>query len=201
MPLVGEKWSLEIVLTIMLGFTCIASSAYAEEAMHHELPHHRLGLFVGGGFERDSHSHEESGTAIGLDYEIKFSDLKPHEARPIFKYAKRMTVVGEQLLLKDGEDNESLYLILEGECRVEKNGQDVATLAAGHFVGELSFLSGDVVSADVIASNQTRLMFWDKRSLAPLFKRQGLYESYFNSVCSLDVANKLRTMTAAGVSS
>ena len=136
-----------------------------------------------------------------LAYEIKFSDLKPHEARPIFKYAKRMTVVGEQLLLKDGEDNESLYLILEGECRVEKNGQDVATLAAGHFVGELSILSGDVVSADVIASNQTRLMFWDKRSLAPLFKRQGLYESYFNSVCSLDVANKLRTMTAAGVSS
>jgi hypothetical protein len=70
----GNKWSLEIVSTIMLGFTCIASSAYAEEATHHELPHHQLGLFVGGGFERDSHSHEEGGTAIGLDYEIKFSE-------------------------------------------------------------------------------------------------------------------------------
>jgi len=39
-------------------------------------------------------------------------------------------------------------------------------------------------------------MFWDKDSLAPLFKRQGLYESYFHSLCSLDVAGKLRTMTA-----
>jgi hypothetical protein len=39
-------------------------------------------------------------------------------------------------------------------------------------------------------------MFWDQGSLAPLFKRQGLYESYFHALCSMDVAGKLRTMTA-----
>ena len=53
------------------------------------------------------------------------------------------------------------------------------------------------VSADVIAARETKLMFWDKGSLAPLFKRQGLYESYFHSLCSMDVAGKLRTMTAS----
>ena len=77
-----------------------------------------------------------------------------------------------------------------------KNGAGIAELGPGHFVGELSFLSDHAVSADVIAARETRLMFWDKDSLAPLFKRQGLYESYFHSLCSLDVAGKLRTMTA-----
>jgi len=42
-------------------------------------------------------------------------------------------------------------------------------------------------------------MYWDKQSLAPLFKRQGLYEAYFYSLCSIDVAGKLRTMTTGSV--
>lgn len=134
-------------------------------------------------------------------YDLKFSDLKPYEVRPIFKYATRTTLDAETLLLQDGGSNDSLMLILEGKCRVLKNGQEVAVLGPGHFVGELSFLSGDEVSADVFAEKGTRLMSWNKRSLAPLFKRQGLYESYFNSLCSLDVAGKLRAMTVGSTAS
>ena len=103
--------------------------------------------------------------------------------------------------MKDGESNESLILILEGNCRVLKDQVGVAVLGPGHFVGELSFLSGHPVSADVIAEKGARLMSWDKKDLAPLFKRQGLYESYFNSLCSLDVAGKLRAMTAGTTTS
>jgi hypothetical protein len=131
-----------------------------------------------------------------LAYRIKFSDLKPYEVRPIFKYARRMTVAAGQVLLRDGAQNQSLFLILEGDCKVVKNGAGIAVLGPGHFVGELSFLSDHAVSADVIAARETKLMFWDKGSLAPLFKRQGLYESYFHSLCSMDVAGKLRMMTA-----
>jgi CRP-like cAMP-binding protein len=87
-------------------------------------------------------------------------------------------------------------LILEGECRVLKNEVEVAILGPGHFVGELSFISDHVVSADVITAGEAKLMSWNKHALAPLFKRQGLYESYFYSLCSLDVAGKLRKMTA-----
>jgi len=136
-----------------------------------------------------------------LAYELKFSTLKPWEVRPIFKYASRSSLDDEQLLLRDGESNESLILILEGSCKVLKDQAEVAVLGPGQFVGELSFLSGHPVSADVIAEKGTRLMSWDKKALAPLFKRQGLYESYFNSLCSLDVAGKLRAMTAGRTAS
>ena len=133
-----------------------------------------------------------------LAYELKFSDLKPYEVRPVFKYAKNRSLEAGHMLLQDGQQNQTLFLILSGECRVEKDGKQVALLGPGHFVGELSFLTRHEVSADVVTATATKMMSWDKQSLAPLFKRQGLYESYFNSLCSVDVAGKLRTMTAAG---
>ena len=129
-------------------------------------------------------------------YEIMFSDLKPHEARPIFKYATRERVEAGHILLRDGDRNRTLYLILEGQCRILKNGVEVALLDQGQFVGELSFISGEAVSADVVTAGNVKLMSWNKEELAPLFRRQGLYEAYFYSLCSLDVAGKLRTMTA-----
>jgi CRP-like cAMP-binding protein len=69
-------------------------------------------------------------------------------------------------------------------------------MISGEFVGELSFISGDVVSADVICAVPTELMAWERDALEPLFKRQGLYKSYVHSLCSVDIAHKLRRMTA-----
>jgi len=131
-----------------------------------------------------------------LAYEIKFSDLKPHEARPIFKVAERLSVPAGSQLLKEGERNDKLFLILEGDCRINKGGAEVALLQPGHFVGELSFLSDDIVSADVFATEDVRLMAWDKSRLGPLFKQHALYESYFYSLCSIDIAGKLRATTS-----
>lgn len=130
-----------------------------------------------------------------LAYDIKFAELKPYEVRPIFKYAKHETVEAGHILLQDGQKNQTLFLILQGKCRVLKNGIEVAVLGEGHFVGELSFLSDEAVSADVVTEGNAILMSWNKHDLAPLFKRQGLYEAYFYSLCSLDVAGKLRAMT------
>ncbi len=133
-------------------------------------------------------------------YELKFSDLKPHEARPIFKYAERVSLPPGTPFLKEGEENDCLYLILEGDCSVLKNGREVALLKPGHFVGELSFIGNDPVSADVVTAGEAKLMFWDRNRLGPLFRSHALYESYFHSLCSHDVAGKLRTLTAAHAS-
>jgi hypothetical protein len=58
---------------IMLGFA--SSAAFSEEDVgHHKYPHHHLALFAGGGFERDKNGHEEHGAALGLEYEIRYSE-------------------------------------------------------------------------------------------------------------------------------
>jgi hypothetical protein len=134
-----------------------------------------------------------------LAYDLKFSTLKRYEIRPIFKSAKRRSLEAGGKLLADGDENDLLFLILEGSCKVIRNNAEIALLKPGEFVGELSFMNDFVVSADVIAAQDTRLMVWDEQSLTHLFKHQGLYESYFNSLFSVDVASKLRTRTAGSV--
>ena len=131
--------------------------------------------------------------------QLKFSDLKPREAATIFKLARHLRLSESETLLKDGEKNDCLFLIVNGSCRILKNGNEITVLDAGEFVGELSFISGDVVSADVISAGTTQIMAWDRHALEPLFKRQGLYKSYVHSLCSEDIAHKLRRMTVAHV--
>jgi hypothetical protein len=66
-------WSAAAVSTIMLGFTAVDASAN-EEVAHHEYPHHHVALFVGAGTEHDEKGHEENGSALGIEYEIQFSN-------------------------------------------------------------------------------------------------------------------------------
>ena len=140
---------------------------------------------------RRTHFDEEEELAR----QLKFRELRPHELRPIFKCAARRSLVDGEPLLSEGQENSTLFLILEGQVHVRKRGTEVARLGQGDFVGELSFVSREPVSADVLADGAVRLMAWDREGLQPLFKRQGLYESYFHSLCGLDVAGKLRKLT------
>ncbi len=60
------------VLTILFSLGC--SGAFASEATgHHEYPHYHVAIFAGAGLERDG-DHEENGSALGLKYEVKWSE-------------------------------------------------------------------------------------------------------------------------------
>jgi hypothetical protein len=128
-------------------------------------------------------------------HKLKFSDLKPHEISPILKLAQRMDLEDGAILLKDGESNHCLFLVVEGRCNILKNGNQIALLESGEFAGELSFVSGEVISADVVSAGNTRIMYWDREALEPLFNKHGLYKSYLHSLCSIDIAQKLRRLT------
>jgi hypothetical protein len=128
-------------------------------------------------------------------YREKFYELDPHEVVPIFKHSRRVSVEEEHALLKDGQTNEALYLLVSGRCRIDKNGQEVASLGTGDFIGELSFISDEPVNADVVALPGAELMRWNKSDLQPLFDKHGLYKAFFYSLFSEDIAQKLRAMT------
>jgi hypothetical protein len=60
------------VLTVLLGLACCNAFA-SEESGHHEYPHHHAAIFAGAGFEREG-DHQEDGSALGLKYEVKWSE-------------------------------------------------------------------------------------------------------------------------------
>ncbi len=59
-------------LTVLSGLLCCEAFA-SEETGHHQFPHHHVAIFAGAGLERHG-DHEEDGAALGLEYEVKWSE-------------------------------------------------------------------------------------------------------------------------------
>jgi NTE family protein len=82
---------------------------------------------------------------------------------------KRMLLPGGQILFRENEAADSLYIVISGCLGVVVRGSDgrdvlVAQIAAGETVGEMGFLDGGVRSATVEALRDTELLKFDKAS-------------------------------------
>ena len=71
-------------------------------------------------------------------------------------------------LVRQGERPDVLKLLLEGEARVERDGDVVATLGRGDFVAEMSLLSGEPASANVFVDKPVAFVSWSRRKLDTL---------------------------------
>jgi len=63
-----------------------------------------------------------------------------------------------ETIVRAGEPGEELYVILEGEVRVERDGRTRRTLGAGDFFGEIAVLTGGIRTADVVAADAVRCL-------------------------------------------
>ncbi|GMQ97161.1 MAG: hypothetical protein BMS9Abin15_0859 [Gammaproteobacteria bacterium] len=76
-----------------------------------------------------------------------FADTPPHEFEIIAALLKPRTIPASNLIIRQGDIGDSLFLIARGVVRVvrEHNGeeQDLATLLAGDFFGEMALLHGE----------------------------------------------------------
>ncbi|HEX3503027.1 MAG TPA: patatin-like phospholipase family protein [Xanthobacteraceae bacterium] len=89
---------------------------------------------------------------------------------------QRMFLPGGQILFRENEIADSLYIVLSGCLGVVvrgSNGHDVlvARVAAGETVGEMGLLGGGVRSATVEALRDTELLKFDKASYEDLLLR------------------------------
>jgi putative ABC transport system ATP-binding protein len=81
-----------------------------------------------------------------------FKTLTPNELTHVAeRMSKRHYMPGEPVV-QEGEAGHELFLISEGEVRIERDGSEVARLGAGEFFGELALLSGNPRNATVVAT-------------------------------------------------
>ena len=82
------------------------------------------------------------------------------------------------VLIEQGSQNDSMYLVLEGELGVHLDQVDndpVALIGSGETVGELSVLDGSAASANVVARTPCRLLaihedgFWQLTNVSHAF--------------------------------
>ena len=91
-----------------------------------------------------------------------FADLKPDQIDQFLGYVEVVQVPQYSGLVHQGQNGDSMYVVLEGELRaltiVEGKETTLATIGAGECFGEISLLDQGPRSADVVANRDTRLL-------------------------------------------
>lgn len=110
-------------------------------------------------------------TLLGLSL---FRGESPDALEWLLQTVTLRTLTAGEVLLVTGQMNNTLYLILHGQLRVQHDPlgtQTLAVLDTGDCVGELSILDGAPVSAYVVAQSDCRLLLLSEAVLWPLIGR------------------------------
>src|SRR5205823_408988 len=84
--------------------------------------------------------------------------LHPEALEFIEGVGEALSIPAGAAIVREGEESDAMYLILEGSVRVERAGQAVATLDKLRSFGEIAMLTGAPRTADVAAQTDVRVL-------------------------------------------
>jgi len=70
--------------------------------------------------------------------------------------------------VREGEEGDSLFIVLRGDLEVHVGTEKVGTLSAGEFFGEMSLLTGAKRRATVRTVDEVRLLEISKAAIEPI---------------------------------
>jgi putative ABC transport system ATP-binding protein len=82
-----------------------------------------------------------------------FKNLTPTELTSIAEHMTKRHYMPGEPVVREGDIGHELYLVSDGEVRVERAGREIARLGPGEFFGELALMSGEPRNASVIAAD------------------------------------------------
>jgi CRP-like cAMP-binding protein len=101
-----------------------------------------------------------------------FADL-PHPQLEALAHSFGEEVFAEgQRVIRQDVTGGGFYVILEGEAKVVIDGQERARLSSGDFFGEMSILTDEPPTADVIAASLLRCMVIPDKEVKAFLLRQ-----------------------------
>lgn len=115
------------------------------------------------------------------------------EIDSILKQFKEVNLEKGGVLIRKGETNLNLYIILEGELGVEDGGVHLATLSEGELCGEMSYLGADVAVSTVRAASKARVLAMEGDIFGKLLGKNQEVQSYMAQI----LAKRLRRTNAA----
>ena len=119
-----------------------------------------------------------------------FFALSPPEFLRWWNQGRRETFHDTRMTTQ-GEFPAALYFILSGAVRVVRDGTAVTHLSAGHFVGEMSLITGRPATADVDAQGDVEVMCWPVDELRVLRARDAPLWTRIQSAIGQDLVLKI----------
>jgi hypothetical protein len=119
-----------------------------------------------------------------------FFALDPAEFLRWWRQGRRETIHDGQLTTQ-GAFPEALYFVLAGTARVSRDGVHVTDLPAGHFIGEMSLITGRPATADVVAIGEVAVMRWPAGELRALQAREPALWTRIQSAIGQDLVVKI----------
>ena len=124
-------------------------------------------------------------------YTKSFTAMAPREFMRLVKIAQQRTSVDEQLCT-ESQSHERLIYLLKGAVEISSEGRVIATVQAGTFLGEMSFLTQETQEADVVALGEIEYLAWDAATMSRLRRKKPDIHSKMLNVLGVDLINKLR---------
>ena len=124
-------------------------------------------------------------------YKSKFSDMTQREFIYFWNLGSQRDVTDVDLI-KEGDYQKSLFLILSGNAEVSRDQKLIATLKRGEFVGEISFITKEPASADVNAKSKLYYIEWDQNELRKLKVSNSSFWTKLNQILGEDLAKKIK---------
>lgn len=125
-------------------------------------------------------------------------NFSPREMLALLEQADSKQVAAGELVSRRGMVNTELILVVEGELDVVATEQIIARITHGAFVGEMSFVTGEMTSADVRAASPTRYLSWQKEPLDRYLAKNQDIASLLQGALGRDMANKIKAHSAGG---
>ena len=123
-----------------------------------------------------------------------FSSMGRKELESVERLADTIDLPAGKTLLRQGDHGNEMYVIASGSVRVERNGQEIATLGPGNAVGEMALLSEGPRSATVTTIEPTTVFALGHREFHTL-----MADSAALRQCIFDnLAKRIRTLDQGG---
>lgn len=87
-----------------------------------------------------------------------FQNFAKDQVAELGRASTIVKVLKNQVIVTEGEIDDTFYIILSGRAKIHKNGRDVATVGVGECFGEMAYICGQPRSASVLAQTDCILM-------------------------------------------
>ncbi|MAZ60593.1 MAG: hypothetical protein CMG50_00225 [Candidatus Marinimicrobia bacterium] len=125
-------------------------------------------------------------------YESVFKSLSTFEFLTFWKMGLIKNVANGVTIIKKDKKLNSILLLINGKVNVKSEGKSIAFLPRGSFIGEISYITKEGASANVIADGDATYIEWTNKELMKIKNSKKIFWTKIQNILLNDLIIKLK---------